>query len=190
MNKNNEGVFVPGTIVLQEINPRQYFVGVVCRDDMIGPMKKEIDFFGESEDLVLNRNKEAYHLCLVLGYFDDSDEDYRSWFYEEEKRHFPYYAIGRKELAVPTDLSEEVACYRKNRDDKLLYYGCGRTSYIGDKVFGFSEKQKETLLAGVFAQHYVNGGEMFDATKWFYGLLSGDIEGALFTEIQRAVIRP
>lgn len=168
----------PGIIVLQYVNDDKRFVGVIVNDYMSDQLS--------SDDLhIFELHRKEYHICLVLGYFSDFDEQW-SMFTKKERILFPYYSIGKIRAATPTDLKEEMNLFRllcKEGVCRGLQYG-----KLRQRMFMFSKKVQETLGMVAFVQHYMDGGGIEDRPKWFY--FSDNDAESVYIELLKAIPRP
>ncbi len=179
MDQNDAAVetFPNGTVVVQYVNDDERFVGVVVGDHMANRLHERYKY---------SLHSGRYHICLLLGWFEDFSHDWSIFSKKLWAPSFPQYVTGNKKTATPAELTEEIALLKLHRlegKSRGLNFGKLRKS-----IFGFSKKQAEILeLVYLVNQYkkYKQPARKKNIPEWIE-TFSGDIE-KFFIELQRAI---
>lgn len=169
MRKNKEEKkevsFLPGSVMLQYVNDSVCFVGMVARDRMADRLDaRDLRTYNAQKD-----REDACAIYLILGWFAEDQESRWSIFSGSKKITFPSYTVGEKRAATPINFTEELSLFRLHTNEPVsrgLNFG-----KLRKRIFGFSEKQKETLRMVALVGHFIAGGGVENIPKWleFYG---------------------
>ncbi len=169
--------FSPGTVVAQYVNDNERFVGVVVGDHMIDCLHEKYKY---------SLHSGGYHICLLLGWFEDCPQPWSIFSERLFSPSFPQYVTGSKKTATPVDLTEEIALLKLHRSE-----GKSRGlnfANLRKNIFGFSAKRAEILeLVYLVNQYkkYKQPARKKKIPEWIK-TFSGDIE-KFFIELQRAI---
>jgi hypothetical protein len=166
--------FPLGSIVLQYVHDDARYVGIIVGNHMAKEMNAES--FARFE----NRKEDVYHICLVLGWFEDHTQNW-SIFSRPNDIIFPCYAIGDERVAKLADFEIETKLLCVHREDARLR----RWERLRSAMFGFSSKQVEILELVALADCYMRGGQVKNVPSWIE-LFEGNIE-RFFLELQEAI---
>lgn len=177
--KGDLTTFIPGTIVLQYVSDDARFVGVVVSDFWRTRLNK-------SDQELFTLHPDRYHICLVLGWFEDFDYDWSVFNSRRRIVTFPSYGIGDKSSATPATLEEEISLLKLHDEDQSRGLVQGRS--IRRRIFEFGKKQREILLLVALISHYLSGGDLINRPVYKEDY-ERDTASRVFSELKKILPR-